>query len=246
MGASPSSFRPRRPRGSRTRCAWSPGRLGSMPATTTCRRPVASCGGARTGDPLWRLGAAAGSLTRHAPGHRRIHRPRRPRSRGPRGGARRMRGGAREDGPRVHRQREAGVRRRDGRIPGAQLHPGAEPIPGREAQVQLLEVRAPRRASHRRRRLRTGEVSRGHPRVQRVHPRPPVRGGRRRLRPVTHRGDHVRRDPRLVSHAGRGGTRPGGRRRRLQGAQELPGGLSGVEGRRQDRRACSPTSSAGS
>ena len=49
----------------------------------------------------------------------------------------------------------------------------------------------------------------------------------RRLRAREDRRGDVRRDPRVVPHAGVRGARPGGGRRRLQGAAELPRGLPG-------------------
>ncbi len=79
-----------------------------------------------------------------------------------------------------------------------------------------------------------------HPRVQGLHPRAPLRRGRRRVRARAHRREHVLGDPRVGAGGRARGARPGERGRRVQGAQQLPRGLSGLEAVRARARAPRP------
>ena len=151
--------------------------------------------------------------------------------------AARLREGRAADGPQLHRRREARLRRGDGRVRRAQLDRVAGALPRSEAEVQLLEVRAPRRAPHRRRRLRAGEVRRGHPRLPPVRARPPLRRRRGLLRALAHRRGAVRADLRVVPPPDRGRARSGRHHRRLQGAQELRPRLPERQGVAEDPRA---------
>ncbi len=65
-----------------------------------------------------------------------------------------------QHGPRLHRGRQARLRRGHGVVQRARLDRGADAAARGQAQVQLLEVRAHGGAAHRRRGLRAGEVLR--------------------------------------------------------------------------------------
>ena len=91
------------------------------------------------------------------------------------------------------------------------------------------QVRAPRRAAHRRRRLRAREVRRRHPRVPAVRPRPPVRRGEvAYARSQIAEASTRRSATRSFSAPARSATRR--RLRRVQGAPRLRPRLPGREG----------------
>ena len=142
-----------------------------------------------------------------------------------------------EDRARLHRRRQARVRGGDGGVHRPQLDRRDDEDARGEAQVQLLQVRPPRRAPDRRLRLQAGEVRRRDPGVSPVRPRPPLgrRGGL--LRPVEDRRGRVRADQRLDHPRGRRGARPGRRLRRLQGAARLPPRLPRGEGEQAHARS---------